>query len=423
MFALFAPIAALLVSVGLVLMGNGLQSVLLPIFANLNSFSTLEIGVMGAAYFIGFAGGSVLGPHLVERAGHIRAFAALVSIASAVAVMYAMVVNPTAWWILRCATGFCFAGIYMIIESWLNERATNATRGAIFAGYTVVNLSVVTVGQLMIVLYDPAQFFLFALSSVLISLAVVPVALTRSTPPAPILGVQIRLRRLFEVSPVGVVGCCVAGFANGSFWSLAPVYAQVGGLAVSQIALFVAATTFAGAAGQWPLGRLSDKIDRRLVVVGTAVGAAASGLGLAAFGHGPLPLALALVVVYGFVTFPVYTVSVAHANDFAESDDYAATAGGLLLVYSAGAIVGPLAAAALMQQTGPAGLFLTTAAAHATLAAFAVARMRRRPRPPAADRVPFAEALVAAQTVSQLDPAPAHADPEPSPDKPASHPR
>ncbi|MFN4281504.1 MAG: hypothetical protein ACK4NA_02565 [Alphaproteobacteria bacterium] len=171
MLIMIAPVGALLLGVAFLLTGNGLQSTLLPVRAEIESFSTLSIGVMGSAYYIGFALGCVLCPHIVRGVGHIRAFSAMVAIAAAVALLHALVLSPAAWWPLRAITGFCFAGLYLVIESWLNDRATNETRGAIFGIYTFVNLTVITVGQFMITLYDPASFPLFALASILVSLA------------------------------------------------------------------------------------------------------------------------------------------------------------------------------------------------------------------------------------------------------------
>ena len=289
----FAPITALLLSVALLLMGNGLQGTLLPVRANLEAFTDTDIGILGSAYFGGFAAGCIFGPHLVRRAGHIRCFAALVAIASCVVLLHSLFLSPALWWGLRALTGFCFAVLYMVIESWLNEKSTNETRGLIFSLYTIINLTVITIGQLMLGLDQPENFQLFILASILVSLAAVPVAMTRAEAPAPPKSVRIRLRHLYRLSPVGAVGCLVVGLANGSFWALAPVFAQDKGASTWGVAIFMSVAVIAGALAQYPLGRLSDKMDRRKVIIAAglwlrhrrpALRAAGAALGPAADG-------------------------------------------------------------------------------------------------------------------------------------------
>ena len=405
MSARLAPIAALLFSVALLLMGNGLQGTLLPIRANIEAFSSLDLGILGSSYFLGFAAGCLLGTRLVSRVGHIRAFTAMVSIASTVALVHALVPNPIVWWVLRAATGFCFAVLYMIIESWLNERSTNETRGTIFSIYTIINLSVLTLGQLMITLYDPAAFPLFALASILVSIAAVPVAMTTAPAPAPLGDVRIRVRRLFKMSPVGFGGCLAVGMANGSFWSLGPVFAQQSGMDVAGIAFFMSVTVIAGALGQWPLGRASDMIDRRKVIVAACLAGALAGVGLVIFGDLWGRGVLVFSFLFGVFAFPLYALSVAHTNDFVQPEDYVEVASGLLLVYAIGAVIGPMAASSAMAFAGPEGLFGFTALVHASMAFFTLHRLRVRPRPPEEERATFTESLLTAQTVSPMDPA------------------
>jgi len=203
MIATLAPVSALLLSVVFLLMGNGLQGTLLPVRAQLELFSTTDIGILGSFYFLGFAASCYFGPLVVRRAGHIRTFAAMVSLASTATLVHVLVLEPVFWWPVRAITGFCFAVLYMVIESWLNEKSTNETRGTVFSIYTVINLFVLTVGQMMLTLADPKAFPLFAVASILVSIAALPVALTKSPAPAPIASVQIRIRYLFKSLPVG----------------------------------------------------------------------------------------------------------------------------------------------------------------------------------------------------------------------------
>ncbi len=401
-----APVTALLIGVAFLLTGNGLQGTLVAVRAEIESFSTLEIGLLGSAYFLGFAAGCVLGPHLVRRVGHIRTFSAMAAVASAVPLAHAIVLLPLPWWVMRGVTGFCFAVLFIVIESWLNERSTNETRGAILSIYLIINLTVMTVGQMMMTLSDPTGFVLFALVSILVSIAAVPVALTAAAAPAPIQSVTIRVRRLFQVSPVAFVACLAVGLANGTFWALAPVFAQRAGMDVSGIALFMSATILGGALGQWPLGRLSDRLDRRRVIVGTCGGAAAAGLTIyvlgSHFGNASVVVWLGLGGLWGSFALPLYAIAVAHANDYAAPEDFVEIASGLLLVFGAGAVIGPILASALINFNGAPAMYAFTAAVHLLLGVFALWRTRQRaPAPPSA-QIAFGDALRAAQTVSEV---------------------
>ncbi|MEQ9641602.1 MAG: MFS transporter [Alphaproteobacteria bacterium] len=405
MLAALAPVAALLVSVAILFAGNGLQGTLLPLRAQIESFSPLSIGVMGSAYYAGFVAGCLIGPFVVRRAGHIRAYAALVAIASCTALAHAVLVEPVVWWIGRAVTGFCFSALFMIVESWLNETSTNETRGRVFSTYIIINLSMMTAGQFLLTLDSPASFALFALASALVSLATVPLSLTTQAQPAPLQRVQVRVRRLFRISPVGFVGCLAVGAGNGAFWALGPVFAQADGDdSTLRVALFISLAAMAGAISQWPIGFLSDRMDRRLVIVGCALGAtAASGL-LVLFGIGTGLWLYLLAAGYGLFAFPLYGLSVAHTNDYVDREDYVETASALLLIFAGGATIGPFVASSAMQAWGPEALFGFSGLAYLLLAGFAVIRMRSRAAVSEAERATFAEAAVAAQTVSTIDP-------------------
>ena len=400
MTSAFAPITALLASVAILLAGNGLQGTLLPVRAQIEQFGTPAIGALGSSYYIGFALGCLLGAHLLRRAGHIRVFTAMASIASAAALAHAMILSPVAWWFLRGTTGFCFAVLYMVIESWLNERSTSETRGVVLSVYLIINLTVITLGQLMVVLYDPAGFASFALASILVSLAAVPVAMTAAAAPGPVETVHVRIFRLYTLSPVGFVACVVVGLTNGSFWSLGPVFAQQVGLDLTGVAVFMSITVIAGAIGQWPLGRLSDRTDRRNVIILTCLGAAFAAA-LLSFSLGRWELGYYVgTVLYGLFSFPIYAIAVAHTNDFVSKDEFVEAASGLLLLFGAGAALGPILAALGMDAFGPVGLYMFTAVVHAFMVGFALWRRHVRAIPPAEERTGFLEALEAAATVS-----------------------
>lgn len=410
--AAFVPLTALLTSAAILLMGSGLQGTLLPIRAQIEAFSPLDIGLLGSAYYLGFICGAYLGPHIVSRVGHIRTFTAMVAIASAVALAHALILNPIVWLPLRAITGLCFAVLYMVIESWLGERANNQNRGAIFSVYTIISLTVITVGQSMITLDDPGNFPLFAISSILVSLAAVPIALARSPEPKPITAVRLRGLHLLRTSPVGFGGAFAHGLAIGAFWAFGPVFAQANLGGTTNIALFMSAAVIGGAIGQWPVGRFSDRVDRRKVIAFVAIFAASTGFAMTVLAHSPGPGLIISAFLFGMAAFPLYSLSVAHMNDSVDQGGFVEAAGGLLFVFGAGAIVGPFLAAIVIRGGGLDLLFAFTAVVHVSAALFALQRITTRERPKAADREPFVDSLNAARTVSTIDLLPA----EPSTD-------
>ena len=404
MTSVVAPIAALLISVALLLMGNGLQGTLLPVRASIEDFSKIDIGVMGSAYFVGFALGCYYGTHLVRRAGHIRTFSAMVAVASSAVLAHALIVSPILWWCLRALTGFCFAVLYLVIESWLNEKATNENRGMVFSIYTIINLTVITIGQLMLTLDEPTDFPLFALSSILLSVAAVPVAMTTASAPGPIATTTVRFARLYRLSPVGIIGCLAVGLANGAFWGLAPVYAQGETSDVAAVAIFMSITVIAGAVGQYPLGRISDRMDRRRVITIALIGAAVAGIGLVLVNPAWQHAVFAVAFIYGMFAFPLYSLSVAETNDRIDPSGYVEAASGLLMVYAVGAIIGPIFASLFMKFIGNAGLFTFTVFVHTTAVIFTLYRIHRQSAAPLEEHIDFADALRVAHTVSNIDP-------------------
>ena len=268
----------------------------------------------------------------------------------------------------------------------------------------MINLTVMSLGQLMLTLDDPGDFPLFSVASILVSLAAVPVAMTRAQAPAPVASVRIRFGYLYRLSPVGFIGCLSVGLANGALWSLGPVFASSVGQSTTLVALFMSVVVISGALGQWPLGRLSDKLDRRRIIAIGCLGAASAGLGLfllpPLWSWSLLPLAAA----YGFFALPVYSISVANMNDFVDPDGFVEASSGLLLVFATGAATGPMLASLIIWGSDEASLFAFTAAVHLSMAVFALHRRRQRARAPEEERAAFAEANLAAQTVAPFDP-------------------
>lgn len=398
-----APVAMLLVGVAILLTGQGMQGTLLPVRASLEMFSTLSIGVIGAAYFFGFTVGCLKGGELVKSVGHVRVFLAMTALASSSPLLHGLVLHPAAWVFLRSLTGFCFAVLYVVIESWLNEQSTNENRGIVFSTYVMITLTVMAAGQMMTLLYDPSGLELFIIASVLVSLGAVPVALTKSKTPELPQEVEVDIRRLFKLSPVGSVACVAAGVANGAFWSLAPVFTSGVSEDTALAAWFMSSAVVGGAVAQWPLGILSDHIGRRRTVVLSALCGAviAATMVLMSDGLGFVGINL-LGAAWGMFAFPIYAIAVAHANDYADVDDYVMVSSGLLLMFGSGAIIGPFLASAVMELTGPSGLYLTMALVYVVLALYVAQKILLRRRLPTEHRTEFADALATTYTASQV---------------------
>jgi MFS family permease len=398
-----APVATLLVGVSILLTGLGLQGTLLPVRASLELFSTFSIGVIGAAYFFGFTLGCLKGGELVKNVGHVRVFLAMTALASAAPLMHGMVLDPIAWILLRFLTGFCFAVLFVVIESWLNERSSNEDRGVVFSTYVMIMLTVMAAGQMMTLLYDPSGLQLFVIASVLVSLGAVPVALSKSPTPEIPQEVEVNLRRLFLISPTGTIGCFALGIANGAFWALAAVFTAGVSSDPSLAAWFMSSTVVGGAIAQWPLGFLSDRIGRRKTLLGAATAGAvvAFMIFMTVDDLGFMGINL-LGAAWGFFAFPMYAIAVAHANDYADTDDYVMVSSGLLLMFGAGAIIGPFLASAVMTLTDASGLYVLTMLVHASLAVYILLRIFRRSSAPIEQHIAFSDALATAHTVSQI---------------------
>ncbi|HVU19593.1 MAG TPA: MFS transporter [Rhizomicrobium sp.] len=369
------PIASLLLAAALLLAGNGAQFTLLPLRGQTEGFSTLALGVMGSAYYVGFVAGCLFGPYIILRAGHIRAFAALVAIAAATTLAYALAPEPVAWSALRLVTGFALAGFYLVLESWLNDGASNDTRGLVMSAYVTINYVAVVGGQMLITLYPVEQNGAFMVAAMLAALAIVPVALTRSAQPAPITLFRFQPRALYDAAPVALIASFAVGLANGAFWALGPVSAAGSGLDHDHVALFMSVAVLAGALTQWPVGRLSDRIDRRLVLLALLAGAALTGIALWLFAATG-PLLLIFGFAFGALALPGYSLAAAHAYDKTPASTMVATAATVLLANGLGSVLGPLIATLFITAEGPRRLFLYTALVQIALAAYVFYRTR-----------------------------------------------
>jgi MFS family permease len=369
-------IAAILFTTLIFLVGNGLLNTLIPVRAHLEGFSTLAIGVIGSAYFAGFLAGCFTGPRWLARVGHVRTFAVCAGLCAAATLTQSIIVSVPAWIVLRACFGFAAANIYITLESWLNDRARNETRGVIFSSYLGVNFAGLMIGQLLFATARPSSFVLFSMACVFYALCLIPVGLSDIKQPAPAPVPKLRPLKLFKISPVGVAGCIAVGLANNAVWTMAPVYAQSEGLSTGGVATFMVAFTLGGALVQLPVGRLSDHVDRRWVIAGTCALAAAAGIAIALFGgRGNLNLMCAMFGGFGVLMLPLYALTVAHANDRMPRNAFVEASATLLLINSVASVIGPTVAASVMDRFGAPALFFFTAAVHISMLVFTAVRL------------------------------------------------
>lgn len=355
------PVRSLLLAIFMLMAGGGFMASLIAVRLERAGSSALIVGVVGTAYFVGLVAGSLNAGKLVARVGHIRTFAAFVSLFSASTLSYAIHRDPVFWGLLRLIDGCCVAAVYVCLESWLNERAEAETRGTVLAGYMIALYVGQALGQFLLNVSDAKPSLPFLVASILVSLSAIPVALTRIAAPPPVEASPLPLRTLYGISPLGIVGATVTGLMLGAFYALGALYARRLGMELSDVAIFMSTVIFGGVALQWPLGLLSDRFDRRRVIVAAFAGTLAAGVVIALIGEPGLPL-LVFGALFGGLSFALYPLCVAHANDHLDPEQRVAASGGLVLAYSAGAAAGPLLAASFMTALGVAGLFVFIAA-------------------------------------------------------------
>ncbi len=400
-------IYALFLGSALLLFGGGLQGLLMSVRGAEEGFSLTALGLIGTGWSVGFIAGSITVPMLVKRVGHIRAFSIMAAIGTVTILLNLLWVQDIGWIVLRAFSGFCFAGAAMIVESWLNEVTDNRSRGTIFSVYTTINMAASTVGQLAIAVTGTLGYVPFVVGAISFICAVLPTALTSTPQPKPIASARLDVRLLYRTSPLAVIAAFACGMANGTFGTLAPVYGYQQGLDASAIAYLFAVTAVVGAIAQTPFGRLSDKIDRRMVIIWLSGGAAIIGFLTVLINPSNGVLMFVLFGMYGFSAYPLYAIAVAHANDFAKEGEFGRVAGGMLLILGVGLAIGPVIASWVMNAIGPVGLFIVTGTFHGALAVTAFLRMKIRPVRDARGRVRFramnAEKGISPGTVA-LDP-------------------
>jgi len=379
----------LLLGMLLLMLGNGLQGTLLGVRGSSEGFSTTWMSVVMSAYFVGFLGGSRIAPEMIRRVGHVRVFAALASFISAVLILYAAAPNPIAWALMRVMIGFCFSGVYVVAESWLNDTATNETRGQTMSLYLIVQMLGIVSAQGLLNVADPAGYNLFIISSVLVSISFAPILLSVS--PAPMFHTTkpMTLKQLFTVSPLGFVGSFLLGAIFSALFGMSAIFGAQIGFTLQEISIFVASIYVGGMLCQYPIGWFSDRMDRRILITGlNLLGAVAMILGV--MFHGSFIWLLVLAFIIGGISNPLYSLYIAYTNDFLEIEDMAAASGGLIFVNGIGAIAGPVMLGWMMGRWGPYSFFGYLGGVMTIMTIYAFYRMTQRAAPSVEDTSSYA---------------------------------
>ena len=377
---------------GVLMLGAGLQSTLLGLRATLEEFPTLVTGIIMSCYYVGYLFGTLVAPRLLRQVGHVRVFAALAAIASVAILVQGCFVDPITWGAMRLLSGLCFAGIYVVAESWLNDRASRANRGGLFAVYMLVLYGGLGTAQFLLVLSDPRTPIPFMLVSVLISLAMVPIVISAQQLPEHAAPRKVHLLDLYRNSPLGVVAVTVSGLVSAIIFSMGPVYARLSGLNTHGVAAFMAASILAAVVTQYPVGRLSDRMDRRTVIAAVCTLAAMVAGAIVAFPEMPHAVFLIFAALFSGFALTLYSLSVSHVNDKLEPAQMVASSSTLLLLNGSAAAIGPMLSGSLMTFFGPRAYFATLASLTGALAVYDLWRKSRRSPVPPSQKGPFIRA-------------------------------
>lgn len=374
---------------GVLMLGAGLQGTLLALRATLEGFPTTVTGMVMSCYYVGYLLGTIAAPRLLRQIGHIRVFAALAAVASVAALVQALFVNPFAWGAMRLTTGLCFAGIYVVAESWLNDRASRANRGRLLAVYMLVLYVGLGAAQFLLIVSNPSTPAPFMLVSALICLAMVPIVVSARQAPEPAVPRKVRYRDLYRNSPLGVVAVAVSGLISAIIFSMGPVYARLSGMGTTGVATFMALSILAAVLTQYPIGRLSDRIDRRTVIAGVCTLATVLAGSIAVFSAMPRALFLTLSALFSGFVLTLYSLAISHVNDKLEPAQTVAASSALLRLNGAAAAIGPVLAGSLMAAFGPPAYFATLATLTGALTVYDLWRKSRRRPVPSARKGPF----------------------------------
>ena len=380
------PLIPLLATAGILIGGNGLQGTYIALRGGAEGFSPSVIGAIGAGYSIGFAIGCIYVARILRAIGHIRTFAAMAAITAAASLAMSLVIEPPFWFAMRFVIGICVASLFAAIESWINSMVTNSNRARTLSVYRLVDLFSVTAVQYLVPAVGVEGPTIFSLICIAITLSIVPIALADRSAPSVPEAIHFELKTVWNISPLAVVGVICVGLSMASFRNLGPIYATEIGMSVTGIANFMSAGIVGGVVLQYPLGLYSDRLDRRLVILATTMGAAATSLFLAFFAGTDAWLNIVGVFLFGAFALPLYSLCSAHGNDFAREGQHALVSAGLLFYWSMGATAGPLLASMLLDIFGPRSFFIYTAIIQIGFTAYTVRRMMARPGVPAGER-------------------------------------
>ncbi|MFT5659146.1 MAG: MFS family permease [Gammaproteobacteria bacterium] len=379
---------AILLGIACLMLANGLQGTLLGVRASLEGFSTFTTGIMMSGYFIGIFIGSFLAPYLVRRVGHIRVFSALASLASISILLHGVYISPIGWTLMRIVTGICFAGIYVVTESWLNDRASNETRGKVLSVYMVLTTLGMGSGQFLLNLAEPTAIDLFILTSVIISFGLIPMLLTAKPAPTFESSETMSLVELYKASPLAVIGNGLTGMAHGTMFGLGAVYASIVLVEIKLISIFMACFLVGGLITQWPIGYISDRVGRRMVMSVISVVAIVAAITATLLPQGSTEFFLS-VLLLGGAAMPMYSICIAYANDRLEPRQIVAASGSLVMVSGIGLSTGPIIVAFFMDFYGVVFFFWGIAAIFGLILLFTVIRIQSRASLDLKDQSPF----------------------------------
>ena len=381
MFTVLRNTWALFFGFALICLGHGLQGTLIGVRSVIEGFSFVSAGVIIAGYYVGYLAGAILIPIFLRRVGHIRVFAALASFASIAILLHSIFLDPVSWFIIRIITGISLSGIYVIMESWLNDKSTNQTRGQLLGIYMIVTFVFVGLGQLLLNLSDPSKVDLFILVSILLSFALLPILLSKTDQPDITNPKYFSIKEFYILSPFGFVAALLTGLAHSTVFGYGAIYASSKGLSVLEVSIFMVIISSFGALSQWPIGFLSDKVDRRVILI--AVTFIASGLSIFIVISSYISLTLFFIItaLYASMCLPMFSLAVAHVNDFLKPNQIVSASSTFNILIGIGSILGPLFVSGTMTLIGPNGFFIYLFIIHGLLGLFGLYRMAKRTKP------------------------------------------
>ena len=372
---------ALFFGFAIICLGHGLQGTLIGVRATLEGFSFISTGFIVAGYYLGYLIGSIVIPILLERVGHIRVFAALASLASIAILLHTVFIDPYSWFFIRILTGVSLSGIYVIMESWLNEKSSNESRGRMLSIYMIITFCFVGLGQFLLNLSDPFKVDLFILVSVLLSFSLIPILLSITEAPSFNNPKRLKLKELFIISPLGFVGAVFIGLAHSALFGYGAVYATSKELSTFQISIFMVIVSSFGAIFQWPIGFLSDRFDRRIILIFVTLVAAGLSIFIVISSYLSILVFFIILALYGGMSLPMYSLAIAHINDFLQPNEIVSASATFGILVGIGAIMGPILASIFMRLSGPDGFFAYLFIVHLSLGLFGIYRMGKRIKP------------------------------------------